>query len=107
MRIIKDVGARLTQFQACVKEELERLLHKFRVRSTIRWAVVSVQRKSRRRYKVNLPRFECRVVRSCEVCPTRENQRAVAPAFVVCCCLEMCACSFLPDGEPQWRMRSR
>ena len=58
MCIIEDVAARLIRFENAMytcQAGLGKAFAQFRVRSTIRWAVVSVHRKSRRRYKVTFP----------------------------------------------------
>ena len=51
------------------------------------------------RDKVDIPRFEGRVVRSCEVCPTREKQRGGCASVRGVLLLSMCV--FFSTGEPQ------
>ena len=58
MCVNEDVAARLIRFQNAMytcQAGLGKVFAQFRVHSTIRWAVVSVHGKSRRRYKVAFP----------------------------------------------------
>ena len=106
MCVNEDVAARLVRFQNAMytcPAGLGKAFAQFRVRSKIRWTVVSVHRKSRRRYKVTF-RMSCREF----VRGVSDKREPTCGGASVCgvLLLRMCAC-VLSAGEPQSRMRLR